>query len=97
MKRASIYIFTILLTFSVGSACPALWEFSVIVANDAWAELRRAWKPATFKCVYLEPHKEPELIDLAAPLPPAPPEPLPRRKAQSNNGMHPTADTTAVK
>ena len=90
MRRAAIYIFVALLTFSVGSASPALWEVSVILAKDFQKELRGWWEPATFKCGFVESPKEPELIDLAAPLPPAQPESSSRRKAQSNNGMQRT-------
>jgi hypothetical protein len=91
MRRAAIYIFTILLTFFIGSVTPALWEVSVILTNGAWADLRRSWEPlGPFNCVYLEPSKEPELIYLAAPLPPIQPEPSFPRKAQSNKGMNRT-------
>ena len=84
MRRTAIYIFTVLLTFSVGSVAPALWEVSVLLAKDFQKDLREMLEPSTFKCGFVESPKQPELIDLAAPLPPAQPESSSRRKAQSN-------------
>ena len=90
-RRAAIYIFPVLLTFTVISVSPPVREVSIILAKDFQKEFRQQWEPATFTCGYFEPTRPFELMDLAIPLPPAPQKITSRRKAQSNKALQLTA------
>ncbi len=92
MRRYYIYILIILLTFLIGMGTPALWEVSSYYAKE-WRKSRR---PINLNHDYIEPSEEPELIDLAIPLPPNQQEGSFHRRAQSNNSMHPTRPSADV-
>jgi hypothetical protein len=86
MRRYSIYILVILLTFLVGSVTPALWEVSDYYAKK-WRMSRR---PINMNHDQMDRSKRLELLDLAVPLPPNSHTDALKRKPQSNNGMQRT-------
>jgi hypothetical protein len=86
MRRYSQSILITLLAFLIGIGTPALWE----VVSYYGKEWRKSWRPVNLNHCYIEESKEPQLIDLAAPLPSNQQKGQPYRRPQSNNGMQRT-------
>ena len=70
-RRIAMYIFPVLLTFTVVSVVPPLREVSIILAKDFHKEVRQQLETGNFKCGYVEASRPFEIMDLAVPLPPA--------------------------
>jgi hypothetical protein len=85
-RRAALFIFPIFLTLAVVGLSPPLREVTVILVKDFQKDCREPSEPATIKCGYVEV-RQPELMDLAVPLPTAQPKISFRRKARSNRAF----------